>query len=81
VKAGSSLAGKYVLFQRRKASGRWVTFQKVRLKVASKIGSNATITQSSFTTKLHTGHRVRVTLTFGQAAPCYVGASSNTVRS
>jgi plastocyanin len=80
VKAGSGFAGKYVLFQRRKSNGHWITSKKVTLKITQKIGSTATLTTRAFAARVRHGRRVRATLTAGQAAPCYLGSRSNTVK-
>jgi plastocyanin len=80
VKAGSSLAGKHVLFQRRKSNGRWVTSKNVTLKVASKVGSQTYVTTRAFSAKVKHGLRVRARLTAGQAAPCYLGARSASIK-
>jgi plastocyanin len=80
VKAGSGFSGKYVLFQRRTSNGRWITSKKVTLKITQKIGSTATLTTRAFAARVQHGRRVRARLTAGQAAPCYLGAHSNTVK-
>jgi plastocyanin len=80
VKAGSGFAGKYVLFQRRKSNGRWITSKKVTLKVTQKVGSTAILTTRAFGARVRHGRLVRTRLTAGQAAPCYLGARSNAVK-
>jgi plastocyanin len=80
VTAASSFAGKYVLFQKRTAAGRWVTVKKVTLKTAATVGTT-TLTKRAFTSRIQHGRRVRATMTLGQAAPCYAGSRSNVVRS
>jgi plastocyanin len=80
VKAGSSFAGKYVLFQRRKSNGHWITSKKVTLEIVQKVGSTATLTTRAFGARVSHGRRVRARLTAGQATPCYLGARSNSVK-
>jgi plastocyanin len=80
VRAGSGLSGKYVLFQRRKSNGRWVTSKKVTLEVTQRVGSISTLTTRVFAARVHRGRLVRARLTAGQAAPCYVGARSNNLK-
>ena len=79
VNAASSFVGKSVLFQ-RKAGGRWASVKKVTLKTATTSGPT-TISKKTFTSTIRHGHRVRITMTLHQTAPCYAGSSSNAIRS
>ena len=80
VKAASSFVGKSVLFQRRKASGRWVTVKTVTFTRAEVLGTT-TMTTGTFKARVHRRSRVRARLTLTQASPCYIGARSNNVKS
>lgn len=80
VSAARSFVGKTVLFQRRKASGRWVTVKKVTLKTAATSGAT-TISKRNFKSGIHRGRRVRITMTLRQTAPCYAASRSNVIRS
>ena len=80
VSAANSLVGKTVLFQRRKASGRWITVKKVTLKAATTSGKT-TISSKTFKSNVHRGRRVRITMTLRQTAPCYAAGRSNVIRS
>jgi len=80
VNAAQSFVGKTVLFQRRKATGRWVTVKKVTLKTAATSGAT-TISKKSFKSGIHRGRRVRITMTLRQTAPCYAPSRSNVIRS
>ena len=71
------LTFKSVLFQRHKASGRWVTVKTVTLTRAQALGT-ATVTTGTFKAKVRSHSRVRARLTLTQASPCYIGARSNT---
>jgi hypothetical protein len=82
VTAGQSLTGKAVLFQRySKLRKRWVQVKRVVLGAAAAGPKPPTmITSATFTSKLARGTRVRVMLSGAQAAPCYVTATSATLR-
>jgi hypothetical protein len=81
VTAGQSLTGKYVLFQRyKKLKKRWVQVKRVALKTAT-AGTKPTVVSSvSFTSKLRAGTRVRAMLSKAQAGPCYLPATSKSLR-
>jgi hypothetical protein len=82
VTAGQSLTGKAVLFQRyAKLRKRWVQVKRVVLGAAAAGPKPPTmVTSATFTSKLARGTRVRLLLSGAQAAPCYVTATSPTLR-
>jgi plastocyanin len=79
VKAATTFNGKYVLFQKMKAPGRWITVKKVTLTGATKVGDTITTSRTFRVSVRH--RRVRAMLTLAQAHPCYAGTRSNIVRS
>ncbi|MGZ4392360.1 MAG: hypothetical protein ACXVRK_09625 [Gaiellaceae bacterium] len=79
VSAASSFAGKQVLFQRRKISGKWVTIKKVVLAAAAKSGPTTT-TSATFTSKIR-HRRVRISMALSQTSPCYAASRSAVIRS
>jgi plastocyanin len=80
VKAARAFDGKHVLFQKRTATGTWVKVKSVTLNTVSSVGST-TITKAKFRSKIRHGRKVRIRMKSSQAAPCYVGGHSNTIRS
>jgi hypothetical protein len=80
--AGSSLTGKFVLFQRyKKLRKRWVQVKRLALGAAVPGPAKPTmITSVSFRAKLARGTRVRVLISKAQAAPCYLTAASKSIR-
>jgi hypothetical protein len=82
VTAGESLTGKVVVLQRySKLKKRWLRVKKVTLTTATAGTPKPTmVTSASFKAKVARRARVRLLLTTAQASPCYVGATSNTVR-
>jgi hypothetical protein len=82
VTAGQSLTGKAVLFQRySKLRKRWVQVKRVVLAAAVAGPKPPTmITSATFTSKLARGTRVRLLISTAQATPCYVTATSATLR-
>jgi plastocyanin len=85
VAAGQSLVGKAVAFQRYlpKRKRKWVTVRTLTLQ--HKTGSDTpvagtVVSSQSFTSKLKKGLRVRAVLPPAQAVPCYVAASSKTIK-
>jgi hypothetical protein len=82
VTAGQSLTGKAVLFQRyAKLRKRWVQVKRVVLGAATAGPKPPTmITSATFTSTLARGTRVRLLISGAQAAPCYVRATSATLR-
>ncbi|MFL5921249.1 MAG: hypothetical protein ACJ75Q_13470 [Gaiellaceae bacterium] len=81
VTAGQALTGKFVLFQRyKKLRKRWVQVKRLALKT-SVPGTKPTVVSSvSFKSKLRVGTRVRVMISKAQAAPCYLPATSKSIR-
>jgi hypothetical protein len=82
VTAGQALTGKVVSFQRyAKLRKRWVQVKRVTLGAATPGPAKPTmVTAASFKAKVALGTRVRALISKLQAAPCYVTATSNTVR-
>lgn len=82
VTAGQSLTGKAVLFQRyAKLRKRWVQVKRVLLTTATPGTTKpTTITTASFKATVARGARVRLMISGAQAAPCYVTATSATLR-
>ncbi len=80
--AGQALTGKFVLFQRYKKLGkRWVQVKRVALGSAVPGSPKpTTITSVSFKAKVARGARVRVMITAAQAGPCYLKATSKSIR-
>jgi plastocyanin len=75
-----SLAGKVVLFQKRKAGGKWVTIKKVTLVAAATSGPTTT-TSANFKSKIRRGRRVRISMALSQTSPCYAASRSAVIRS
>jgi len=82
VTAGLDLKGKAILFQRySRLKKRWLQVKRVVLTASAAGTPKPTVVSSvSFTGKAPKRARVRVALSKAQAAPCYVKATSNTVR-
>jgi hypothetical protein len=82
VTAGQALTGKAVLFQRYvKKTRRWKQVKRVLLTAsAAGTAKPTTISSATFTAKLARGTRVRLLITTAQAAPCYVTATSPSLR-
>jgi hypothetical protein len=82
VTAGLDLKGKTVLFQRyAKLRKRWIYVKKVVLTTSVPGPAKPTMVSSSrFKAKVARRARVRLVFAKAQAAPCYVGATSNVVR-
>lgn len=82
VTAGQALTGKAVLFQRYvKLHKRWKQVKRVLLTASTAGPAKPTVISSAtFTAKLARGTRVRLLITTAQAAPCYVTATSPSVR-
>jgi hypothetical protein len=73
--------GKAVLFQRySKKRKRWIQVKRVLLTATSAGTKPAMISTAAFKAKVAKGVRVRAALSKAQAAPCYIGAASNSVR-
>jgi hypothetical protein len=82
VTAGQSLTGKAVLFQRyAKLRKRWVQVKRVVLGTATPGTTKPTVIMTaSFKAKLARGTRVRLAISKAQAGPCYVAATSASLR-
>jgi hypothetical protein len=80
--AGQALTGKFVLFQRyKKLRKRWVQVQRLPLGAAVPGATKpAMVSSVSFTSTLPRGARVRMAITAKQAGPCYVAATSKSLR-
>ena len=70
-----------MLFQRyKKLRKRWVQVKRIALKTAL-AGTKPTVVSSvAFKAKLAAGTRVRVMISKAQAGPCYVPATSKSLR-
>jgi hypothetical protein len=83
--AAQSFVGKAVLFQRWvQAKHRWNTVKTVFLGVRAAVSTplaGSTVSTVTFGARLRSGLSVRVVLPSGQAGPCYIAASSRTIRS
>jgi hypothetical protein len=82
VTAGQALTGKAVLFQRYvRLHKRWKQVKRVLLTASAAGPAKPTmISSATFTAKLVRGTRVRLLITTAQAAPCYVTATSPSLR-
>jgi hypothetical protein len=80
--AAQAFTGKVVLFQRySKLKKRWVRVKKVTLTSSAPGATRpAIVTSASFKSRIARGTRVRLGLTNGQAAPCYVRSVSASLR-
>jgi hypothetical protein len=81
VTSAVDLKGKAVLLQRySKLRKRWVQVKRVLLTTTT-AGTKPTMVSSvGFKAKVAKGARVRAAISKAQAAPCYVAATSNSVR-
>lgn len=82
VTAGQALTGKAVLFQRYvKKTKRWKQVKRVLLGASTPGPARPTVVSSvTFTARLARGTRVRLAISTAQAAPCYVAATSASLR-
>lgn len=82
VTAGQALTGKAVLFQRYvKRTKRWKQVKRVLLTASTPGPAKPTVVSSAtFAARLARGTRVRLLITTAQAAPCYVTATSGSLR-
>jgi hypothetical protein len=81
VTAAASLVGKSLTIQRYSTlRHRWLRVKKVALTTMTNGTKPTVITSATFKSKLKRRTRVRALLPLAQAQPCYVGATSNTVR-
>jgi hypothetical protein len=80
--AAQALTGKFVLFQRyRKLRKRWVQVKRLALGAAVPGTTKpAMVSSVAFKAKLPRGTRVRLMITVKQVGPCYVAATSKTLR-
>jgi hypothetical protein len=81
VTAGASLVGKSLTIQRYSTlRHKWLRVKKVALTTTANGTKPTVISSATFKSKLAKKTRVRALLTLAQAQPCYIGATSNTVR-
>ena len=81
VTAGQALTGKYVLFQRyKKLTKRWAQVKRLALTTSVAGTKPTVVTSVSFKSKLRAGTRVRVMISKIQAGPCYLQATSKSIR-
>jgi hypothetical protein len=81
VTSATDLKGKAVLFQRySKTRKRWVQVKRVLLTTTTPGTKPTMVSAAGFTAKVAKGIRVRAAISKAQAAPCYVAATSNSVR-
>jgi hypothetical protein len=81
VTAAVDLKGKAILFQRySKLRKRWVQVKRVLLATSTPATKPTIVTSVGFNAKVAKGLRVRAALSKAQAAPCYIAATSNSVR-
>jgi hypothetical protein len=83
VTVGKTLKGKAVLFQRYSTlRKRWVQVKRVVLTTEAPGTAKPTVIDSaSFRSKVALKKRVRLMISTAQAAPCFLSATSNVVRS
>jgi hypothetical protein len=81
VTSAVDLKGKAILFQRySKVRKRWVQIKRVLLKTST-LGTKPTIVTSVYiNAKVAKRTRVRAAISKAQAAPCYIAATSNSLR-
>jgi hypothetical protein len=81
VTSAVDLKGKAVLFQRySKLRKRWVQVKRVLLTTTTAGTKPTMVSSAGFKAKVAKRVRVRAALSKAQAAPCYVAATSNSVR-
>jgi hypothetical protein len=80
VTSAVDLKGKAILFQRySRLKKRWVQVKRVLLTTTT--GTKpALVSAVGFNAKVAKGLRVRAAISKGQAAPCYIAATSNSLR-
>jgi hypothetical protein len=80
--AAQALTGKFVLFQRyRTLRKRWVQVKRLALGAAVPGTTKpAMVSSVAFKAKLPRGTRVRLMVTVKQVGPCYLAATSKTLR-
>ena len=81
VTSALDLKGKAILFQRySKVRKRWVQVKRVLLATTTPGTKPTIVTSVGFKAKVARRVRVRAVLSKAQAAPCYIAATSNSVR-
>jgi hypothetical protein len=81
VTSAIDLKGKAILLQRySKKRKRWVQAKRVLLTKTTPGTKPTMVSSASFTAKVAKGVRVRAAISKAQAAPCYIAATSNSVR-
>ncbi len=81
VRAAESFNGKLVVFQRWSTAKRtWVKVRAVVLKSIGTVGTTQ-ISGRTFRSTVRAGLKVRILLRTSQVAPCYVGGTSNVIKS
>jgi hypothetical protein len=80
VRAATSLAGKYVIFQRYSSSlGRWVNVKTVMLRTNSSGVAPTVVSSAAFTSNIARPQKVRTFLGRPQVGACYLPGFSNTI--
>lgn len=81
VTSAIDLKGKAVLFQRySRLKKRWVQVKRVVLTTTTAGTKPTMVSSAAFKAKVVKGLRVRAALSKAQAAPCYVAATSNSLK-
>lgn len=81
VTSAVDMKGKAILFQRySKKRKRWLQVKRVLLTTTTAGTKPTMVSSASFKAKVAKGLRVRAALSKAQAAPCYIAATSNSVR-
>jgi hypothetical protein len=81
VTAGASLVGKSVTFQRYSTlRHKWLRVKNVALTKMIAGTKPTVVSSAAFKSKVKAKTRVRALLPLAQAQPCYISATSNTVR-
>ena len=81
VTSAQDLKGKAILFQRYSTTRkRWVQVKRVLLATTTPGTKPTIVSSAAFKAKVARRVRVRAVLSKAQAAPCYVAATSNSVR-
>lgn len=81
VTSAIDLKGRVVLFQRySKARKRWLQVKRVVLTTTTPGTKPTMVSSAGFKAKVARGIRVRASLGKAQAAPCYIAATSNSLR-
>jgi plastocyanin len=80
VKAAQSFVGKRVVFQKLTAAMTWTRVKRVTLTKLAVFGSTD-VSSKSFKVRIRHGKTVRMLLKPSQAAPCYLGNHSRSLKS